>query len=691
MAEPVLYGKVEEGQGTGAQFFANGDQLQAGEVALVQASDCSRCCCCLRFTSRDPRATKGGSMGYLLLVLIGWMIAVLSVYLSRNSFPTPQPADSTTFSEERARKILLSVQATGAHPVLWSGGDFKATSPNIAIFNLFRDEILRIQADASQQVQVELQVPSTGSVIRNSSYFDYIAARLRVSNAHYPKAMLLTAHFDSAVPDGVPDSEWALPSMGDGMADDGVGCAAVLETFRVLATAQEPPLVDVILLLTNAEERGFVGLDSFMSHSPWATDVSFFVQMDQSGSRGHALAVFGDAMSGERVAAFAYHAGAVHPHTSVLLRDFQPWEDMSTDGVRLRSAYGIPGIGMYMMEDRCPYHTVYDTLEHIMPGNLQHHGDNFVGISNALTRNEEILASWANGESDLSGDAYSIDLLSSSMLLLTSASMGVLYGFLTIATLTVTLCLACLEPKGTLAALADTGLLALAHFVSIVFSILVSFAISLVVTGNWGYWYERDGMAIWLYVLPCFAIELLFGRVLLLRRFHGLSPQQLQWRSTCATLVLFVPIALALALAGLHLSILFAMCILTRLSGFTLRVLLGVVAALSKWGRKDGCTVLVSRSLGESLGDAFQVFPYLPWAACGATLELSVALLGSIYLLDAMRFAVLNFTTSFGVEGDVLGGELTLGLYCGLFGSLAIMQSSAIQAPPRILQLSVTV
>ena len=111
------------------------------------------------------------------------------------------------------------------------------------------------------------------------------------------------------------------------------------------------------------------------------------------------------------------------------------------------------------------------------------------------------------------------------------------------------------------------------------------------------------------------------------------------------------------------------MCILTRLSGFTLRVLLGVVAALSKWGRKDGCTVLVSRSLGESLGDAFQVFPYLPWAACGATLELSVALLGSIYLLDAMRFAVLNFTTSFGVEGDVLGGELTLGLYCGLFAS----------------------
>ena len=110
--------------------------------------------------------------------------------------------------------------------------------------------------------------------------------------------MLLTAHFDSVVPEGVSESEDALGLMGEGMSDDAVGCAAVLETFRVLATASEPPLVDVILLLTNGEEVNYLGLDSFMASSPWAADVGFFVQMDQSGSRGHALAVFGDMQSG---------------------------------------------------------------------------------------------------------------------------------------------------------------------------------------------------------------------------------------------------------------------------------------------------------------------------------------------------------------------------------------------------------
>ena len=70
------------------------------------------------------------------------------------------------------------------------------------------------------------------------------------------------------------------------------------ETFRALATAPEAPMVDIILLLTNGEELGSLGLDSFMNSSPWAQDVGFFLQMDQSGSRGHALAVFGDSQSG---------------------------------------------------------------------------------------------------------------------------------------------------------------------------------------------------------------------------------------------------------------------------------------------------------------------------------------------------------------------------------------------------------
>lgn len=188
--------------------------------------------------------------------------------------------------------------------MIWTSG-YSATSPNVAVFDLFRQEIQGIQQAASDHVSVELQLPSNGQISKGGSYYDYISARLRVKemSSSYTKAMLLTAHFDSVVPDYVSESEDALGSMGEGMADDAVGCAAVLETFRALATASEPPLVDVILLLTNGEESGYLGLDSFMA-SAWSTDVGFFIQMDQSGSRGHALAVFGDAESGSLFGCF---------------------------------------------------------------------------------------------------------------------------------------------------------------------------------------------------------------------------------------------------------------------------------------------------------------------------------------------------------------------------------------------------
>lgn len=650
-------------------------QLQEEEE---EVSDCSKCWCCLQLTTAHPQNSKSTSFFSLLLVLAAWSSTVLAVYVSRNTFPHPEPA-GMGFSEERAWSILQEVQRIGAHPVIYKS-DFmsyyySAPASNVAMFNLFKQEIERIKLAASHHVTVELQVPSNGRISSptgstgsggsggsSGPYYDFVSARLRVKDpsSSYTKAMLLTAHFDSVVPEGVSESEDALGSMGEGMSDDAVGCAAVLETFRVLATASEPPLVDVILLLTNGEEVNYLGLDSFMASSPWAADVGFFVQMDQSGSRGHALAVFGDRESGEKAAAFAYHAGAVHPHTSVLLRDFQPWEDMNTDGSRLRASYGVPGIGMYMMEDRCPYHTVYDDLSHIIRGNLQAHGNNFVGVSRAVTRNEAILDMWAKSDSDPSGDAYTIDLLSSSMLLLTPATMAVLYSLLSISVIAVVCVVAFMEPQGRTTALVDLSLLACAHVASIGAGLVVTFVLAFCVGANFGYWYRRDGMAVWLYIFPSLCVQLSFGRLLLFKRFYGVSAEFIQWRSSTAAVILLLLLTLLLAMAGLHMSLLFGMCALTRLAGFLLRIGIGFIARRAK---------------KESVANKSDAWP----AWLGITSELTLASLGSIYLLDAMRFAVLNFTTSLGQEGAILPGDLTLALYVGLFGSSAILQSSGVQ------------
>ena len=285
---------------------------------------------------------------------------------------------------------------------------------------------------------------------------------------------------------------------------------------------------------------------------------------------------------GEKAAAFAYHAGAVHPHTSVLLRDFQPWEDMNTDGSRLRASYGVPGIGMYMMEDRCPYHTVYDDLSHIIRGNLQAHGNNFVGVSRAVTRNEAILDMWAKSDSDPSGDAYTIDLLSSSMLLLTPATMAVLYSLLGISVIAVVCVVAFMEPQGRTTALVDLSLLACAHVASIGAGLVVTFVLAFCVGANFGYWYRRDGMAVWLYIFPSLCVQLSFGRLLLFKRFYGVSAEFIQWRSSTAAVILLLLLTLLLAMAGLHMSLLFGMCALTRLAGFLLRIGIGFIAQRAK-------------------------------------------------------------------------------------------------------------
>lgn len=366
-------------------------------------------------------------------------------------------------------------------------------------------------------------------------------------------------------------------------------------------------------------------------------------------------------LGGEKAAAFAYHAGALHPHTSILLRDFHPWQDMNTDGTRLRETYGLPGIGMYMMEDRCPYHTIYDDLSHIVSGNLQAHGDNFLGVSQAVTRNQEILDLWAKDDSDPSGSAYTIDLLSSSMLLLTPTTMAVLYSILGIAIIFIigfTTYQA--DPSARVAVGVNLTFLSLHHFASIVTGLLVSFAIAACVGSNFGYWYRRDGMAVWLYAFPCLCVQLLFGRILLSQRYSKIPDEELQCQSSIATLIVLVLLTLLLALTGLHLSLLFGMCALTRLAGFLLRR----ICLLKRWMKIKAIK---------------QHETQLAWL--GVIAELVLASLGAIYLLDAMRFAVLNFTTSFGEEGQVLPGELTLGLYVGLFLSLAILQSGAVQVP----------
>jgi len=94
----------------------------------------------------------------------------------------------------------------------------------------------------------------------------------RLKGAHRSKAVIVAAHYDSQ-PNAL------------GAADDGVSCAAMLETARILKAG--PPLQnDVIFLFTDGEEDGLLGATAFVRESPLLKETSIVLNFDNRGSSG---------------------------------------------------------------------------------------------------------------------------------------------------------------------------------------------------------------------------------------------------------------------------------------------------------------------------------------------------------------------------------------------------------------------
>ncbi len=77
-------------------------------------------------------------------------------------------------------------------------------------------------------------------------------------------AVVVSAHWDHL---GV-GPEVAGDAIYNGVVDNALGVAGVLEIARVLATADRRPLRPVIFLLTTAEEAGLLGSQFFLDHPP---------------------------------------------------------------------------------------------------------------------------------------------------------------------------------------------------------------------------------------------------------------------------------------------------------------------------------------------------------------------------------------------------------------------------------------
>ncbi|MBB5082806.1 M20/M25/M40 family metallo-hydrolase [Nonomuraea endophytica] len=173
--------------------------------------------------------------------------------------------------------------------------------------------------------------------------------------------IILAAHYDS-VP-GAP-----------GAADDGAGIAAVLEVARTL-----PPKLrnDVVVLLTDGEEAGLLGAESFARQNRFdgpvvvlnheARGVRGTVQMFRSS--GGLIDVYGTAAPHPAAdSAFASLMGLLPNNTDFHVFDQARWMGLDSAFV---------GGGAY-------YHTPLDDPAHLDRGSLQQMGDNTLAVASAL-------------------------------------------------------------------------------------------------------------------------------------------------------------------------------------------------------------------------------------------------------------------------------------------------------------------
>ncbi len=224
-----------------------------------------------------------------------------------------------------------------------------------------REELLRqIRACA---VEPELQVAVNGK------RFD--GARPTNLVVHLPGwdstgSVLLMAHYDT-----VEESP--------GAADDGSGVVALLETLRVLV--DQPRRNDLILLFTDAEERGMFGAQFFVEDHELFADVDLVLNFEAIGNSGPLMMFETGPGSGGLVD--LWRATVPQPNGNSLAAVIYGWMPNNTDMSLFLDA-GKRGLNFALSGSSGFYHSPQDLPEHLPAGSLAQMGDTAIRMAQRL-------------------------------------------------------------------------------------------------------------------------------------------------------------------------------------------------------------------------------------------------------------------------------------------------------------------
>jgi hypothetical protein len=269
-------------------------------------------------------------------------------------YPARPPAVTRT-SEFQTERALAHVRDIAAEP------HPSGSRANERVLAYLTDQFRALGLDPQVQeaaVHTRAGVPYT---VRN------LLVRIPgAANAPRP-AIALAAHYDSAP--GAP-----------GAGDDAAGVAALLEVAR-LTRGPAAPRHDLILILSDGEERGMLGAQAFCGQHfwsdettpphPWLADIAIVLNFEARGTAGPS--VMFETAPGNLPLVRHLAEAAPYPFANSLSYDVYRMLPNDTDFTVFRRA-GVKGLNFAFIDGYFHYHRKTDTPENLDPRSLHHHG-----------------------------------------------------------------------------------------------------------------------------------------------------------------------------------------------------------------------------------------------------------------------------------------------------------------------------
>jgi hypothetical protein len=270
--------------------------------------------------------------------------------------PTPLDAQAASFSSARAMTDVRVIAAR-PHPV--------GSAENRQVRDHLTGRLRDLGLETRLQRDTGMVLREGGTLVLGADVENLIGVLPGRDRA--APALALMAHYDSA-----PRSP--------GAGDDAAGVAVALEVVRAI-TARGVPARDIVVLLTDGEEPGMLGVQAFFDRDPMAAHIGLVVNLEARGGAGRAIMFETSRDNGGLIAAL--RKSAVAPTANSLANVVYQNMPNGTDFSSAAEA-GKAGFNFAFLGRQFDYHSPTATPANLHEGAVQSMGQEVLALVDDL-------------------------------------------------------------------------------------------------------------------------------------------------------------------------------------------------------------------------------------------------------------------------------------------------------------------